>query len=163
MKASNKAVRCFIYHNVELALEWMESQRQVMYDPRNADWFIQYTDGMGHKNGTIYNANISWGDQYFWDFRNQEAADYYISSVLASIAVPEVDGTFTDDVGFGGEHPEMLKAINISAGEADAINNATLLVYSKLIDELVVAGKYNWQSLSPAGERRPQPLRKLVN
>lgn len=55
LQTSGKAARCFIYHNMELALEWEETQRAAMYDPTKADYFLQYTDGMGHKNGTIYN------------------------------------------------------------------------------------------------------------
>jgi hypothetical protein len=37
----------------ELALQWLESNRAVMYDPTKADWFLQYTDGLGHKNGVL--------------------------------------------------------------------------------------------------------------
>ena len=44
---------------MELALEWEETQRAVMYNPSKADYFLQYTDGMGHKNGTIYNGESS--------------------------------------------------------------------------------------------------------
>mgnify|MGYP003312367795 CR=1 FL=1 len=38
----------------------------------------------------------------------EEAAEYYIDSVLQSVADPAVDGTFVDDIGFGGEHAQML-------------------------------------------------------
>lgn len=89
LKASGRAQKCFIYHNMEvnrclhqppaagfiiplpfqLALEWEESQRAVMYDPQRADFFLQYTDGHGNKNGTIYNEGIEFGDQFFWDYR----------------------------------------------------------------------------------------------
>lgn len=58
---------------MELALEWEESQRKVMYDPSKADYFLQYTDGKGNKNGTIYNEGIEFGDQFFWDYTNKEA------------------------------------------------------------------------------------------
>eukprot|EP00729_Bicosta_minor_P014682 gene14682-21420_t len=64
LKAAGKASRCFIYHNMELALEWEESQRKVMYDPATADYFLQYTDGKGNKNGTIYQEDIAFGDQW---------------------------------------------------------------------------------------------------
>jgi hypothetical protein len=57
LKTSGKAARCFIYHNMELALEWEETQRAVMYKADTADYFIQYTDGKGNKNGTIYNGS----------------------------------------------------------------------------------------------------------
>lgn len=61
LKAAGLAAKCFIYHNMELALEWEESQRKVMYDPSKADYFLQYTDGKGNKNGTIYNEGIEFG------------------------------------------------------------------------------------------------------
>ena len=32
LKAAGLADRCFIYHNMELSLQWLESQRKVMYD-----------------------------------------------------------------------------------------------------------------------------------
>ena len=41
------------------------------------------------------NEPIPFGDQFFWDFTNEAAADYFVSSVVASVAHPAVDGTFT--------------------------------------------------------------------
>jgi hypothetical protein len=70
IKAVSPQTKCFIYHNMELALESMESQRAVMYDASKADYFLQYTDGQGNKNGTIYNERQVPGDQFFWDFNN---------------------------------------------------------------------------------------------
>jgi hypothetical protein len=66
LKDAGLTTRCFIYHNMELALEWLESQRLVMYDDTKADYFLQYTDGKGNKNGTIYNEARQEGDQFFW-------------------------------------------------------------------------------------------------
>ena len=40
-------------HNMELALEWLESQRAVMYNPATAGYFLQFTDGKGNKHGKI--------------------------------------------------------------------------------------------------------------
>jgi hypothetical protein len=106
------------YHNMELALESMESQRAVMYNPSTSSYFLQYTDGHGNKNGTIYNERQEPGDQFFWwvprrcrehrschdppvyecrDYRVPQAAQYYIKSVLNTTTyTPYVDGTFTD-------------------------------------------------------------------
>jgi alpha-glucosidase (family GH31 glycosyl hydrolase) len=58
---------------------------------------LQYTDGNGNKNGTIYQEDITFGDQFFWDFTNPAAADYFVSSVVASLNDPAVDGTFIAD------------------------------------------------------------------
>ena len=41
IKAASPQTKCFIYHNMELALESMESQRAVMYDASKADFFLQ--------------------------------------------------------------------------------------------------------------------------
>jgi hypothetical protein len=60
LKRGGKAKRCFIYHNLELALEWLESQRKVMNDPSKRDWFIQYAGSDGQKNGTVYATDIVW-------------------------------------------------------------------------------------------------------
>jgi len=98
IKAQAPTTRCFIYHNMELALQAFESQRAVMYDPSKADWFLQFTDGQGNKNGTIYNEPGGPGDQFFWDFRVPAAAEYFIDSVLSTLTDPAIDGTFTDDV-----------------------------------------------------------------
>ena len=77
---------------MELALQALESQRLVMYDPTKQHYFLQFTDGNGNKNGTIYNEPGGPGDQYFWDYREPEAADYYINSVLNTTMGPYVDG-----------------------------------------------------------------------
>ena len=63
IKAASPGTRCFIYHNMELALQCQESQRAVMYNASLADWFLQYTDGAGHKTGAIYNEPANPGDQ----------------------------------------------------------------------------------------------------
>jgi hypothetical protein len=47
---------------MELALQWLESQRAVMYDPTKAGWFLQYQPE-GYPNGTIYNEARGEGDQ----------------------------------------------------------------------------------------------------
>ena len=52
--------RCAADHNLELALEWLESQRMVMNDPSKRDWFIQYAGNDGKKNGTVYATDIVW-------------------------------------------------------------------------------------------------------
>ena len=55
----------------------------------------------------------------------EEAAEYYIDSVLQSVADPAVDGTFVDDIGFGGEHAQMLIDTRLTKQEVAAINNAS--------------------------------------
>lgn len=55
IKLSSPSTKCFIYHNMELALESMESQRAVMYNPATADYFLL------RPNGSIYNERQSPG------------------------------------------------------------------------------------------------------
>ena len=77
----------------------------------------------------------------------EEAADYFIDSVLQSVADPAVDGTFLDDIGFGGEHAQMLIDTRLTKQEVAAINNASLRTYARLKQRLIAAGKFDWQSL----------------
>mmetsp|Transcript_31425 Transcript_31425/g.82421 ORF Transcript_31425/g.82421 Transcript_31425/m.82421 type:complete len:456 (-) Transcript_31425:265-1632(-) len=147
LKTSGKAARCFIYHNMELALEWEESQRAVMYDVSKADYFLQYTDGKGNKNGTIYNEPIEFGDQFFWDYTNPEAADYFVTSVVKSLDSPYVDGTFTDDVGgLPEEHAQAIARTKLTPDQVASLKLATAQTHEKLVEALVAAGKYNWQA-----------------
>lgn len=73
---------------MELALQWEESQRAVMHDPAYSGFFMHSI-----KDGSNYNEPIHFGDQYFWDFRNESAQEYFVSSVLASLSDDAVDGT----------------------------------------------------------------------
>jgi len=147
LKASGLVSRCFIYHNMLLALQILESQREVMYDPTKKDWFIQYTDGQGNKNGTIYNEPMAYGDQYFWDFRVPAARDYYISSILAVVGDSAVDGTFTDDIsGFPEEHPSVQNNTNMTLSEIVDWQYNTRLLSQTLINALAHSGKGNWQA-----------------
>jgi hypothetical protein len=75
MKAADPTVKCFVYRNTELALEWLEPQRGVMQDPTKRDFFLQYQAGNpgGVAPGTIYNefagGNAAGCKQFFWNYR----------------------------------------------------------------------------------------------
>lgn len=134
---------------MELALEWLETQRAVMYDPTYSGYFLQYQAGnpKGQPAGTIYNEAREEGDQFFWDFRNASASAYFISSVLSSLSDPAVDGTFTDDVtGVPAEHPEVQKSCGYSDSDISALQYATQSASAALISTLTLAGKYNYQA-----------------
>ena len=77
---------------MELALEWLESQRLVMNDPALKHYFLQYNYSTGG-NGVIFNAERAEGAQYFWNYLQVDAAQYYIASVVASLADNATDGT----------------------------------------------------------------------
>ena len=61
------------------------------------------------------------------------------SSLLRFGSHHVVAGTFTDDVGFGGEHEDMIKALRLMPNEVAAIQNATMQTYARLVDALVQA------------------------
>lgn len=126
---SDNKTRVFVYRNYELALEWIRGQRAAMYDPAKAGYFLQYQDG--EKKGQIYDENQFNGlKQYFWNFSNPDAVEFFISEATGMDAIgnPWVDGIFTDDVdGTFQEHSAAARAIGLSpAQEAQMItdNNA---------------------------------------
>ena len=132
-----------------------------MYDPAKADFFLQYTDGQGRKNGTIFNSRRSEGDQYFIDWRNAEAAAYFVGSILAVVADPAVDGTHTDDrEGLPNEHPTVAAQLNMSAADMAALQFATQAAGQYLATSLAANGKTCTDCLAGAYlANAPQPRR----
>ena len=149
LKAAGLVHRCGIYHNVELALQWIESARAVMYDATKAHWFLQYTDAAGNKNGTIYNEKRSQGDQFFIDWREPAAAAYFVSSIVDTLVALDVDMTFTDDRdGCCVEHPHVQAALNLSDADVAALAFATQQGGQLLATSLAAAGKTCWDCLN---------------
>lgn len=78
---------CGIYHNVELALEWLESNRAVMDDEHvAAGWFLRY---QGNKSVFNHNTTLPVSDgenitlrQYFIDWRNMDAVSVTRQAVV---------------------------------------------------------------------------------
>jgi hypothetical protein len=138
MKTSGTLRRCCIYHNTELALGWLESQRAAMDDESKRDFFLQY------KNGTIYSEDIELGRQWFWNHSNAAAAEFFVSSVVSSLTVDDAaDCTFTDDTcGLPEEHPEVAERIGMSPPELSALQKATAHSLSILGAALAKAGKW---------------------
>lgn len=130
-----------------------------MYDPSRADWFLQYTDGQGHKNGTIFNVHRSEGDQYFIDWRNADAAAYFVSSILGVLSDPAVDGTHTDDrEGLPNEHPTVAAQLRMSAADMAALEFATQAAGQYLATALAANGKTCTDCLAGAYlANAPQP------
>ncbi len=144
LKAAGKATRCFIYHNMELALEWEESQRAVMYDPARRDLFL-----LASSTGLPYAENIDFGDQFFWNYTNPAAGATFVSSVVASLNDSAVDGTFTDDVGgVPQEHPKVAANTGMGPAEMTALQVATGRAHGDLVKALIEAGKFNWQAFN---------------
>jgi hypothetical protein len=147
IKAASPGSRCGVYHNFELAIQALESQRAVMYDSGKSHWFLRYP------NGSVYNEPGSPGDQYFFDMRVPEVVDFYITSSLALLSDPAVDVLFTDDfTGFPAEHDYGPGAIGMTAAELADVQLASLAAHGRLIDAVTRAGKYVWQAMGQGYE-----------
>lgn len=117
-----------------------------MDDPRNADYFLQYTDGEGNKNGTIYSEDIVFGRQWFWDHTNPEASDAFVQGIVDSLDDPAVDCTFMDDpLGVPMEHPNITSRIRMNATQLKALEHATAQSYYKLLEVLSSKGKWIYE------------------
>ena len=162
LKALGLASRCFIYHNTELALQWLESQRTVMYDPAfSGVYFLQYLPGnpSGTPPGTIYNDPIPYGDQFFWNHSMPGAAHFYIDSLMAVVNTTHVDGAFTDDVdGLPAEHATVPAALGMSAAALAALRFDTQSMGAALIAALTLANKYTWQAFGSRDTSSPHAV-----
>jgi hypothetical protein len=143
LKAEGMVQRCCIYHNTELALSWLESQKQIMDDASKAEYFLQYTDRQGNKNGTIYAEDIVFGRQWFWDHTNPAASNAFVAGIVESLDDPAVDCTFMDDQnGVPMEHPNVTAHIGMNATQLHALQKATAVSYEKLLAALSAKGKW---------------------
>eukprot|EP00040_Diaphanoeca_grandis_P039805 m.5018 g.5018 ORF g.5018 m.5018 type:complete len:391 (-) comp3944_c0_seq1:269-1441(-) len=157
IKKSGKVKRCGIYHNMELALEWLQSNRLVMdQDHVDLGWFLKYT------NGSVFNhqihAHAELGpllNQWFIDWRNPDAAAYFAEAILNATFLPGVDATFTDDLpGVPAEHPEVQPATNMSNDELAKLQFATQMGENYVVTSLAIAGKFCWDCVG--GEDGPE-------
>jgi len=146
VKAINPKTKVFVYRNLELALQFLSSERAAMNNSSLSGYFLKY------RNGTIYNEPITQGDQFFWDFRNSSAGDYFIKEVVMGRGGTSagdgtlVDGVFTDDVrGLGEEHPYAAERMGLTKQEVAAIILATQEIWNRMATSLLGAHKYNWQ------------------
>ena len=151
LKKAGRVKRCTIYHNMELALEWLESNRAVMDQAHvDAGWFLRFPNGSVYddvtgplrpdpKNPSQPNTVFS---QYFIDWRNREAAAYFVDAILNATFLPGVDGTFTDDSnGAGMEHSTLGQLLNISNATIADIQFATQAGVDYLAQSLAANGK----------------------
>jgi hypothetical protein len=148
LKAAGAARRCFVYHNQELALRWLESQRAAMDDGARARWFLRWPNGSQYVEDETSRPHGGFAAQAFWDFRNASAGAYFVASVCATLgASAAVDGTFADDVtGVPAEHPLVVARTGLSAADVRALQAATQAVNSALVNATVAQGKYSWQA-----------------
>lgn len=111
LKNAGLVTRCGIYHNLELSLQWLESQRAVMDEAHvAAGWFLRFPG-----NGSVFHHDIPEGKQWTIDWRNAEATQYFVRSIVNATMQPGVDVTFTDDrEGVPCEHPEVQPDLSMS-------------------------------------------------
>jgi hypothetical protein len=150
LKKSGKVRRCTIYHNMQLALQWLESNRAVMDQEHvDAGWFLRF------QNGSVYDVALTVRpdparpqqpsptfSQYFIDWRNRAAAAYFVGAIVNASFLPGVDGTFTDDSnGAGMEHSTLGQILNISTATIAEIQFATQASGTYLATTLAANGK----------------------
>lgn len=165
IKAVDATTKCFVYRNTELALEWLEPQRAVMYDPAFADYFLQYQPGnpSGAPPGTIYNedgggvaANLK---QFFWNYSNADAFEYVLGvSEQGALGTGSafVDGTFLDDSqAIPQEHGDAPANMGLSAVQLVAAQNATYAFFNAAVAQLAAGGKFIWQGFNGLEEGDP--------
>ena len=96
-------------------------------------------------NGTRFGDNALNDGQFFWDFRNTDAQDYWAETVCLAGAMQssDVDGMFTDDPGgYGQEHPAVQSAVQLSDTEIAALQVGTQQSWTKALALLTKAKKY---------------------
>ena len=148
LKREGKVKRCTIYHNMELALEWLESNRKVMdHEHVEKGWFLRYA------NGSVYDDKrqppagaqgqpMPWLSQWFIDWRNAEAAAYFVAAIVNSTFLDGVDGTFTDDSqGVPREHPTLAAELGVTNASLLSLEFATQQAGNFLAVALAAAGK----------------------
>lgn len=160
VKQDSPLTRVFVYHNFELALEWLANQREAMYDPARKGFFLQYQHGP-HK-GEIYNEPQLHGlKQYFWDFRNESAVEFWLNEVVSPqvCGSPYVDGIFTDDVnGDFQEHGRAVANMGLDREAVADIIEANQRAYDRILQALMKADGYNWQAFGAGDGVSGNPL-----
>ena len=125
VKAASPATKVLVYRNCMYALQWLESERAVMYDPAHADFFLR------DKSGAIYNAPAKEGDQYLWNYSNPAAARYKMDVVIGGeggVGAPGglIDGIFLDDPGPNTATRQMAEYVHNIRADAKDMSAAEL-------------------------------------
>jgi hypothetical protein len=159
IKEASPSTRVFSYHNMLLALGCFESQRDAMYDPALASYFLQF------ENGTIYNnPTYSMGggggdpvqpgeDQYLWNYTNPAVSEWVVARYTQALSMSgdALDGSFVDDIWFPEEHPQVVSALNMSAAAVAAEAAAQAAAYSTLLASLQAANKSVYRAFVEPG------------
>eukprot|EP00040_Diaphanoeca_grandis_P000601 m.15951 g.15951 ORF g.15951 m.15951 type:complete len:408 (+) comp10795_c0_seq2:211-1434(+) len=160
LKTKGLVKRCSIYHNMELALEWLKSERAVMDQAHiDAGWFLRFANGSVVNEARYVRAGVGpLLNQYFIDWRNSDATTYFVSAIVNATRQTGVDSTFTDDsTGVPDEHPEIIGMLNLTKAEEDHIQFASQAGGQRLAVALAKADKTCWNCIDgvegPTGGR----------
>lgn len=150
VKATGSGTRVLLYRNVMWALQWMESERGVMYSPAYAGFFLRYK----HGSGAIWRKNLGSGagEGFLWNFTNATAAEYFEREVVFSqrgATSVYTDGMFFDDPGppMGEWFKYQCQAwddIGLTAAEAQALGLATHQLVTRIRNRMQALGKIIW-------------------
>ena len=150
LKASGAVRYCSIYHNMELSLEWLESQRRVMDTAHvKANWFLRFPNGSVVDHARQVRAGQGpWLRQFFTNWSNPEAAAYFVAAMTNATAVDGVDSSFTDDSpGIPAEHPEIQPLLKLSNDTLRALQRATQAGEQRLAEALAARGRTCWNCI----------------
>jgi hypothetical protein len=151
VKAIDSSTKVLVYRNAMYALQWLESDRVVMYDEAYAGFFLR------DKAGVIVNAQAHEGDQYVWNYTNASAAKYRTDVCIGGPNAadnPLINGIFLDDPGPGTQQHPMQEYISnmqraahtagMTRTELQALSNATYATIIKMRQNLNSQGKMMW-------------------
>lgn len=142
---------------MELSLQWLESERKVMDAAHiQAGWFLRYPNGTVYDKKQHVQQSVVQMSQFIVDWRNADAARYFVSAIMNSTFLPGVDATFTDDLpGVPAEHPEVQPATQLSNASLAELQRATQSAEMALASTLAIEGKFCWDCVGgedgPAG------------
>lgn len=128
----------------KLSLEWLESQRAVMNEAHvEAGWFLRFPS-----NGSVFHHDIPEGKQWTIDWRNSDAAQYFVHSIVNTTMQPGVDLTFTDDrEGVPCEHPEVQPDLDMSNTSLADLQFATQQAGQYLATVLAANNRTCWDCI----------------
>lgn len=111
LKDAHPTLPVFVYTSFGWAFGMNAAVWPLMADPAYKDFFLQSTGGSFEYSRTnCYQMHTS--DKhcvgYFWNFANATARDYFVSHVVAPLALsPSIDGVFFDAFNYAYDIPEV--------------------------------------------------------
>ena len=143
IKAISPATRCFVYKNMELGLEMLETDRAVMLNASTEHYFLQTTNNAGTYGEYVDGPGL----EYYWDAREADASAYFANAVAYVLSSPYVDGTYLDDFQFPSEHPYAQAGTGLSQDQVNQVDFCQQILANVMLSELIANGKYIWQAL----------------